>query len=127
MPVARTRTSTSPDRTTGTGASSKNNCSGPPRPWVLTAFTGIPPSLLFSRAADAMHFGKVAQRRLVRIVGHPDGGRVRRSAANSLRIARDPTRAGGPDAPINEMPTNRQLGFVNDSAFYRVEAMAPSE
>src|SRR4029077_17443007 len=74
MPVARTRTSTSPGRTTGTGASSKNNCSGPPRPWVLTAFTGIPPSLLFSRAADAMHFGKVAQRRLVRIVGTRTNG-----------------------------------------------------
>src|SRR3954467_13820291 len=39
MPVASTRTTTSPARTFGSGASSNNNCSGPPRAWSLIAFT----------------------------------------------------------------------------------------
>src|SRR5262249_6964723 len=49
MPVANTPTSTSTVRTSGAGASSKNNCSGPPRPWSLMAFTESLLALSFSR------------------------------------------------------------------------------
>src|SRR5215475_7508815 len=49
MPVANTRTSTSPARTSGAGASSKNSCSGPPRSWSLMAFTESLLSLIFRK------------------------------------------------------------------------------
>src|SRR6185436_9368363 len=51
MPVAATRTSTSPARTSGSGASSKTSCSGPPRAWTLIAFTNLS-ALAFSRGFD---------------------------------------------------------------------------
>src|SRR6185436_18821209 len=51
MPVAATRRSTSPARTSGSGASSKTSCSGPPRAWTLIAFTYLS-ALAFSRGFD---------------------------------------------------------------------------
>src|SRR5215472_17518303 len=56
MPVACTRTSTSPGPTCGIGASSKNKCSGPPRPCVRIAFTR-PPWRVLSRDTAELTLG----------------------------------------------------------------------